>query len=71
MIKLNYGLKDLAPEEAIKAIVAHELAHFALGHHPGRGEPAAVEKAANRLIRDWGFQKEFLIAGDKLHSSAG
>jgi len=62
IVKLNSDLERLAAEDAIRAIVAHELAHRVLGHRPGEKDAAEAEKAANRLIRDWGFQKDYLAA---------
>ena len=39
-------------DEAIKSIVAHELAHFCLGH---KGTFFKEQEEADELVRKWGF----------------
>jgi hypothetical protein len=62
IVKINDGLQRIAGQEAIEGIMAHELAHRVLRHSPNEKDMIQAEKAANRLIKEWGFQKEFTAA---------
>jgi len=42
------------PEAEIKFIIAHEFAHFILGHKQGS---SSIEKAADSLAAKWGFPR--------------
>ena len=45
-------------EEDKKSIVAHEVAHFILGHHKTGGGPEK-EREADDLIEKWGFKRAY------------
>jgi len=42
-------------EDVAMAIVAHELAHYHLGHHMRSGKDSKNEKEADDLAKQWGF----------------
>ena len=61
LIKLSAELNDAKDPAAIEAVIAHEIVHMLLKHC--LKEPSAEnEKEANRLIKKWGFEKEFFKA---------
>lgn len=62
IVKINSELEQIADKAAVEAIVAHELAHRVLRQAPEKNDTAEKERAANRLIKKWGFEKEFLSA---------
>ena len=51
--------------EAIMGIVAHEIAHRVLDHIRQNHVSCQAEKEANRLIKSWGFTKEFEAASQE------
>ncbi len=42
-------------DDVAMAIIAHELAHYYLGHHIKSGREAENEKDADDLAKQWGF----------------
>jgi len=42
-------------EDVSMAIIAHELAHYHLGHHTKTGNDLKNEEEADALARQWGF----------------
>lgn len=65
LIKLSDALAESSPE-AIKGIVAHELAHRVLDHVRSHQVSCDSEREANRLIKSWGFTQEFEAASREL-----
>ncbi len=59
IIKLGQGLGIAKTPEAIEGIVAHEIAHRVLEHIKNGNVNCDAEREANRLIKKWGFEKEF------------
>lgn len=55
----SYKMRRFDVEVAM-AIVAHELAHYYLGHHKKSGWDANNEKEADQLAEKWGFNIEKL-----------
>jgi len=51
-----------APVGAIEGIVAHELAHRYLEHLLKPTDNCEMEREANKLIKSWGFEEEYLQA---------
>ena len=62
VIKLGLGLDGAKDSVPIKGVVAHELAHRVLDHIRKGYVNCDAERQANRLIKKWGFGKEFLEA---------
>lgn len=62
IIKLGLGLDGASNPAAIKGVVAHELAHRVLDHIRKGYVNCDAERQANRLIKSWGFGKEFIEA---------
>jgi hypothetical protein len=71
ILKISTALEK-GPTEAIMGIVAHELAHRVLDH-VRRGEVSCdAEREANRLIKSWGFTKEYEAASKEFgHEKEG
>ena len=63
IIKLGLGLAQAKTSDAIEGVVAHELAHRILDHIRQGHTDCDAERAANALIKTWGFIKEFEEAG--------
>jgi hypothetical protein len=61
LIKISDHLAD-GSSEAIRGIVAHEIAHRVLDHIRRNHVSCQAEREANRLIKSWGFTKEFAAA---------
>ena len=61
LIKVSDALAE-GSSEAIKGIVAHEIAHRVLDHLRLNHVSCQAEREANRLIKSWGFIKEFEAA---------
>jgi hypothetical protein len=59
IIKLGFGLAQAKTSDAIEGVVAHELAHRILDHIRQGHTDCDAERAANALIKTWGFTKEF------------
>lgn len=60
IIKLSTELEDTAqtPEE-IEGIILHELAHRYWEHAKNQTELCQREREANKLVKEWGFEKQF------------
>ena len=55
-------------DEVAMAIIAHELAHYHMGHYKDREGSQEKEMEADQLVKSWGFdvekfRKEFPING--------
>ncbi|MBF0123185.1 MAG: hypothetical protein HQL21_07275 [Candidatus Omnitrophica bacterium] len=61
LIKLRDALVD-GSSDAIMGIVAHEIAHRVLDHLRRNDVSCQAERETNRLIKSWGFAKEFEAA---------
>ena len=59
LIKLGQGLGLAKTTTAIEGVVAHEIAHRVLEHIKKGNVNCDAERASNRLIKQWGFTKEF------------
>lgn len=59
IIKLGQGLGIATTPEAIEGVVAHEIAHRVLEHIKKGNVNCNAERAANKLIKQWGFTKQF------------
>ena len=51
--------KDELDEEEMRITVAHDIAHFILGHHKNGGGGPEKEKEADDLIEKWGFKRAY------------
>lgn len=65
VIKLNTELNEADSFAQIEGVVAHELAHRALGHSADEDYDETIEMQANKLIIEWGFKEEFRQAGER------
>jgi hypothetical protein len=63
LLKLSLSLNQAKTPDAIKGIVAHELAHRVLDHIKNGHVSCNAEREANALIQKWGFKKELKEAG--------
>lgn len=63
IIKLGLGLGKSKTPGPIEGVVAHELAHRVLDHIRQGHVDCDAERAANALVKQWGFAKEFKEAG--------
>ena len=61
IVKLSTELNDSNDIPAIEGVIAHEIAHFVLGHQP-EGLNLKQEKEANALVNKWGLEEQFLKA---------
>ena len=61
IIKISLGL-GAGSQQAMEGIIAHELAHRILDHIRRGHVSCQAEREANRLIKSWGFTKEFTAA---------
>ena len=61
LIKISDALTD-GSSEAIKGIIAHEIAHRVLDHIRLNHVSCQSEREANRLIKSWGFTREYEAA---------
>ncbi len=59
LIKLGMGLGLAKTPGPIEGVVAHEIAHRVLESIKKGNVNCDAERAANALIRKWGFKKEF------------
>lgn len=59
LIKLSTELNEAESSGPIEGVVVHELAHRVLEHSVTDEYDASLERQANALIVEWGFQKEF------------
>lgn len=68
LIKLGDELDKVSDPQAIEGIIFHELAHRVLNHLNTQGESCDMEREANRMVKQWGFEKEFLKAKEAFGS---
>jgi len=61
LIKISDALAD-GSSSAIKGILAHEIAHRVLDHIRLHHVSCQSEREANRLIKSWGFTREYEAA---------
>jgi hypothetical protein len=61
ILKLSTALED-GSQDAVMGIVAHELAHRVLDNVRRGHISCQAEREANRLIKSWGFTKEYEAA---------
>jgi Zn-dependent peptidase ImmA (M78 family) len=59
VIFLNFLVIWDEDEEEQMTIVAHEAAHFILGHHLLEHADFSCEKEADNLAEKWGFQRAY------------
>ncbi|MBF0485446.1 MAG: hypothetical protein HQL16_02915 [Candidatus Omnitrophica bacterium] len=73
IMKLSTELDSADSPAAIEGIVAHELAHHVLEHvKKGVAGSCNAEREANRLIKKWGFAKEYEAASKSFgHEKVG
>jgi len=72
IIKLSTALDSAKTATPIKGIVAHELAHRYLEHAIKGNLSCESEREANRLIKSWGFEKEYEQASEQFgHKKTG
>lgn len=64
IVKLNTALNDAKDVEAIEGVIFHELGHRVLDHEGGKFS-VEIEKEVNRLVKKWGFERQFLKARAK------
>lgn len=65
LITLSDELNEKDNETGIAGVIAHEIAHYYLGHlQQDSRDPCDLEREANNTIRDWGFTEEFGQAKD-------
>lgn len=58
IISLNFAVMKNESTHFKMSIVAHEIAYYILGHHPMNGKnPEEIEKEADDLIVEWGFER--------------
>ncbi len=62
LIRLGGRLEEARNIMAIEGVIAHELAHRILEHLKTGHVSCKSEREANRLIKSWGFTKEFEAA---------
>ncbi|MBF0522261.1 MAG: hypothetical protein HQL24_04305 [Candidatus Omnitrophica bacterium] len=71
IIKISDSLAS-GSSDAIMGIVAHELAHRVLDHIRHNHVSCQAEREANRLIKSWGFAKEYAAASKEFgHAKVG
>jgi len=68
ILKLSTALNN-GPKEAVMGIVAHELAHRVLDHVRRGQTTCKAEREANRLVKTWGFTKEYQAASGQFGSN--
>ncbi len=64
LLKISDALGE-GSKDAIMGIVAHEIAHRVLDHLRKNHVSCQAEREANRLIKSWGFTKEFEAASQE------
>jgi hypothetical protein len=68
LIKLSDELEHTPDFEAIEGIVFHELGHRYLNHLRQPIFSCEMEREANRLVKKWGFEKEYKKAKEAFGS---
>jgi hypothetical protein len=71
MVKLGMSLGLAKTPGPIEGVVAHEIAHRVLDSIRKGNVNCDAERAANRLIRQWGFKKEFKEASQLFGQKKG
>ena len=62
LIILNDELNNASSIEAVEGIILHEIAHPYLEHFLNPAPGCELEREANRLVKSWGFEGEYLKA---------
>ncbi len=65
---LSDELNDAPDPEAIEGILFHEMAHRYLEHLRAEEFSCEMEREANRLVKQWGFETEYQKASQTLGS---
>lgn len=71
LIKLGMSLGLAKTPEPIEGVVAHEIAHRVLDSIRKGNVNCDAERASNRLIKKWGFKKEFKEASQLFGQKKG
>ena len=71
IVKLGMGLGLAKTPGPIEGVVAHEIAHRVLDSIRKGNVNCDAERAANRLIKKWGFKKEFREASQLFGQKKG
>jgi len=71
IIKLGMSLGLSKTPGPIEGVVAHEIAHRVLEHIKNGDVSCDAERASNRLIKKWGFRKEFKEASELFGQKKG
>jgi len=71
LVKLGMSLGLAKTPGPIEGVVAHEIAHRVLDTIKKGNVNCGAERAANRLIRKWGFKKEFKEASQLFGQKKG
>jgi len=50
--------------QAIEGIILHEITHRYLEHLSAEELGCQMEREANRLVKQWGYEKEYLLASE-------
>ncbi len=58
-ILLNFSLIEKQSENCKKDFIAHEIAHFILGHHKSMTYDPLAERKADDLVEKWGFNRVY------------
>ena len=58
-ILLNFSLIEKQSEDCKMDFIAHEIAHFILGHHKSMTYDPLAERKADDLVEKWGFNRVY------------
>jgi hypothetical protein len=58
-ILLNFANMRGMPEERVMSVIAHEIAHFILGHFDATCKSRDMEREADDLAERWGFKRAY------------
>lgn len=67
------GIVDIYPDELVRDLIAHELAHveqWASGWDIDQADPFECEEDADGLVEDWGFSATAMDDWDLAHGLA-
>lgn len=64
LMVLGDELNNTADVEAIEGVILHELAHDYLKHLRAPKHNCEMEREANRLVKNWGYAKEYEKASE-------
>ncbi len=70
LIQLGDALDSVEDPIAIEGVILHEIAHRILEHLKADHFSCALEREANRLVKSWGFEQEFLKAKEYFGSKS-